>query len=76
MINARAVFLLMMKIGNFNNKVTHPYSMRKMILLPPPPPSSPGETLGYSFLDLEQNPVLHFIGILCPEEEQNVGSKI
>lgn len=26
-----------------------------------------------SLLVLEENPVFHFIGILCPEEEQNVG---
>lgn len=34
-----------------------------------------GKTLGYSVLVLEQNPVFHLIGILCPEEEQNVGIK-
>ena len=29
-----------------------------------------------SVLVLEQNSVFHVIGILCPEEEQNVGIKI
>lgn len=42
--------------------------MRNTILLFAP--LLPGETLGYSVLVLEQNPVFHFIGILCPEEER------
>lgn len=42
----------------------------------PSPPSPPGDTLGYSVLFLEQNPVFHCIGILCPEEEQNVGIRM
>lgn len=80
MINARTVSFCLQggKEILCNEATTLPSSMRITVspfaLLPPPLP--PGDPLGYSVHFLEQYPVLHRIGILCPEEEQNVGIKI
>lgn len=55
-----------------------PSSLRKAIttagFYPPPPP--PRRDLEIISSCSEKNQVFHFTGILCPEQEQNVRTKI